>query len=131
MDKTQKYFIWGLVVIVLLIFAIPWLKRLFSKQDEQPQPTGGKKPPVSDGKKQEAKELNLNLILKKGSKGIEVKELQKLLLSSSKLPVIVDKEKGTVTAQISIDGDFGQQTENALFKVKGVKSITLNQYKSL
>lgn len=56
-----------------------------------------------------AAQPNRSLILKKGSKGIEVKELQKLLGATP-------------------DGQFGPITENLLFAKKGVKQISLNQY---
>lgn len=55
--------------------------------------------------------LNKSLVLKKGSKGNEVRELQKLL-------------------KVTVDGDFGANTEGALFSKKGVKQISLNQYNS-
>lgn len=54
--------------------------------------------------------VDSNKLLKKGSKGAEVKALQVLL-------------------KIKADGDFGRNTENALFTQKGVKQITLNQFK--
>jgi peptidoglycan hydrolase-like protein with peptidoglycan-binding domain len=53
--------------------------------------------------------LNKNIVLKMGSRGNEVKELQKLL-------------------GISADGIFGAQTEAALFAKKGFRQITLKQY---
>lgn len=53
--------------------------------------------------------LNKNLVLKKGSKGAEVRNLQTKL-------------------GVDADGDFGSITESALLKAKGVKSITLNQF---
>jgi len=53
--------------------------------------------------------LNKNLVLKKGSKGNEVRELQKLL-------------------SVTVDGDFGVNTEAALVAKKAVKQITLNTY---
>ena len=56
--------------------------------------------------------LNFNLMLKKGSKGFEVKELQKRLGFT-----------GT-----NVDGDFGSKTESALFAMKAVKQTTLNQF---
>lgn len=56
--------------------------------------------------------INKDLLLQKGSKGLEVKELQKLM-------------------GISADGIFGTQTETVLKKLKGVVKTTLNQYKSL
>jgi hypothetical protein len=56
--------------------------------------------------------LNKGLVLKKGSTGKEVKELQKLL-------------------GITADGIFGAQTETALYNKKKVKQITLGQYTAL
>lgn len=56
--------------------------------------------------------LNINLVLLKGSKGNEVKALQKLL-------------------GITADGIFGSQTETALFKKKGVLKISLSQYSTM
>lgn len=52
---------------------------------------------------------NKALVLKKGSEGIEVIELQKLL-------------------SVSADGIFGNGTETALFNKKGVKQISLTGY---
>ena len=49
-------------------------------------------------------------ILKKGSKGIEVKLLQKSL------------------KQLDVDGDFGTKTETRLRNVTGLNQISLNQY---
>lgn len=54
---------------------------------------------------------NVNLVLKVGSRGIEVTELQKLLGAKA-------------------DGIFGPVTENLLFAKKGVKQISLSQFKS-
>jgi hypothetical protein len=51
-------------------------------------------------------------ILKIGSKGIEVTKLQALM-------------------KISADGFFGTQTEAMLFRLKGVKEISLDQYAKL
>jgi len=53
--------------------------------------------------------INKDLWLKKGIKGAEVKELQKLL-------------------GVTADGDFGNNTEAALLKRKGTKEITLNNF---
>lgn len=57
--------------------------------------------------------LNVNLVLKKGSKGAEVKELQKIL---------------GIKSTIAGFGTFGTQTENLLIARKGVKQITLSKY---
>lgn len=53
--------------------------------------------------------LDVTKILSKGSKGLEVSQLQKLL-------------------KIEIDGDFGNKTETALFAIKKVKEISINQF---
>jgi hypothetical protein len=55
---------------------------------------------------------NLNLVLKLGSRGLEVGKLQLLM-------------------GLSADGIFGPITEAKLFALKGVKSVTLNQYPTL
>lgn len=55
---------------------------------------------------------NYDLLLSKGSKGLEVGKLQILL-------------------GITSDGIFGPNTEAKLYEVKGVKQITLNQWPKL
>lgn len=57
-----------------------------------------------------ASDIDKSKLLKKGSKGMEVRTLQKLL-------------------KIKVDGDFGRNTENALFTQKGVKQIRLKDWK--
>jgi hypothetical protein len=54
-----------------------------------------------------------NKILKKGSKGTEVKVLQKAL------------------RQLDVDGDFGSGTEKRLIAVTGLNQISINQYNTL
>lgn len=56
--------------------------------------------------------INKDKVVSKGSTGLEVKELQKLM--------------GNLTA----DGVFGSKTEAKLIQLKGVKSISINQFKS-
>jgi hypothetical protein len=58
------------------------------------------------------KALNTNLLLKIGVKGQEVSKLQAFL-------------------GVNTDGVFGSITENALFKLKGVKETTLNKFSTL
>lgn len=53
--------------------------------------------------------INRNLVLKRGSKGLEVRELQNLL-------------------QVKVDGDFGPITETALYSVRSVTQISINQF---
>lgn len=59
--------------------------------------------------------MDPNKVVAKGSTGLEVKELQKLL-----------GFKGT-----DIDGIFGNDTETRLFTLKGVKKVSVNQYNKL
>jgi hypothetical protein len=69
--------------------------------------------------------LDENLLLQKGSTGAEVVELQRILKDE------MGYDLGTFGADgDGIDGDFGTMTENALFKAKGVKQITLKDFKN-
>jgi hypothetical protein len=76
--------------------------------------------PVSTG-------LNLTLLLQKGSKGKEVEKLQSNLGFITREMAMGGFERFPVPNVI--DGDFGQKTEDALFKKHGVKSIKLSQLK--
>lgn len=68
----------------------------------------------------QAETLDEQKVLKKGSKGAEVVELQRVLLKdySANLGKTGVNEDG-------IDGDFGILTETALMKAKNVKEIAL------
>jgi hypothetical protein len=55
-------------------------------------------------------DIDKSRLLKKGSKGKEVRTLQTLL-------------------KVAVDGDFGRNTENALFTQKGVKQIRLKDWR--
>jgi hypothetical protein len=56
---------------------------------------------------------NDNFPLKKGSFGEKVKELQRALL----------KYDSNALPNYGVDGDFGSETENALFRIKGIKTV--------
>lgn len=67
-------------------------------------------------------DLNLDMVLSKGSKGKEVSELQRILVNQ------FGADLGFTGAEKDgIDGDFGSATEKALLKEKGVKQISLKQ----
>ncbi len=68
----------------------------YPPEQEEPTPTQGAT-------------LDRNKLLKMGSKGLEVRELQRLL-------------------GVKIDGDFGKITLNALQNAKGVAEISLNAF---
>ena len=74
------------------------------------KPVGKIYPTVSSVNATNNSGIDKGKLLKKGSKGLEVKALQTLL-------------------KIKVDGDFGRNTENALFTQKGVKQIKLNEFK--
>jgi hypothetical protein len=56
---------------------------------------------------------NDNFPLKRGSYGARVKELQLVLL----------KYDANILPQFGVDGDFGAETENALLKISGKKTV--------
>lgn len=64
------------------------------------------------------------LILKKGSKGVEVAELQRRL----KRDGAGDLLGKTGPGKDGVDGDFGSKTQAALQQVKAVAQISLSQY---
>lgn len=68
--------------------------------------------------------FNKSLILKRGSKGAEVSELQRLLKRDGQGSLL----GSTGPNRDGIDGDFGVKTETALQKQKGVTQISLNDY---
>jgi len=104
-DKTNKYILYGLGIIVTVWGINKYLKSL-------------PKPINSDV----YSDLDLNIVLSKGSKGAEVSELQRILIDQygADLGLSGAERKG-------IDGDFGSMTETALFQAKGVQSISLKQ----
>jgi hypothetical protein len=97
-------------VAVIGLGYLYWKKKQNEKQVEEipdyipdETPTGTPKS-ISTG-------LDRNKLLSKGSKGAEVRELQRLL-------------------NVKVDGDFGKNTLTALQKAKGVSQISLNQFQA-
>jgi hypothetical protein len=98
-------------VAVIGLGYLYWKKKQNEKQVEEipdyipdETPTGTPKS-ISTG-------LDRNKLLSKGSKGAEVRELQRLL-------------------NVKVDGDFGKNTLTALQKAKGVLQISLNQFQAV
>jgi hypothetical protein len=107
MNKTTKNILIGVGVLAGLYFANRLYKRLSKPSAEQ------------------LSLLNEDLVLAKGSQGAEVMELQRILKDE------MGYHLGTFGADgDGIDGDFGTMTENALFQAKGVKEITLKNFKN-
>jgi len=73
------------------------------------KPVGKIYPTVPSVSSSNGSGVDKSKLLKRGSKGLEVRALQTLL-------------------KIKVDGDFGRNTENALFAQKGVKQIKLKDF---
>ena len=104
-DKLEKYLLIGVGVVVAVVI----IDKLMKKFTKPATPEG-----FSD--------LNMDLILSKGSTGDEVSELQRIL---------VDKYNASLgftgVGKDGVDGDFGSLTEKALLDNLGVKEISLKQ----
>ena len=104
-DKLGKYLLVGVGVVVAVVVLDKLIKRV-------------SKPAIPEG----YSDLNMDLVLAKGSTGDEVAELQRILFDNygANLGLTgVDKN--------GIDGQFGSLTEKALFDNLGVKQISLKQ----
>lgn len=64
-------------------------------------------------------QLDKNKLLQNGVSGAEVEALQSMLI-----------EDGQLLPQYGVDGDFGNETEAALFKQTGLMSISLKNYEA-
>jgi hypothetical protein len=102
--KQKKYLIIGGVIVLGIYLMSKWLHSL-----PKPQPAD-----------LQAETLDEEKVLKKGSQGAEVVELQRILLKDYS----ADLGKTGVNED-GIDGDFGTRTEVALMKAKKVKEIAL------
>ncbi len=126
MKNKTKIFI-AIAVVLLVVWLLYSeeisfkLKEIFktkevnNKDGEPTQDTPNTKPAQTT--------VNRNKLLKRGVKGLEVRELQKKLKDNPSVNL-----GNTGTGKNGIDGDFGVLTEKALMLVKGVKQITLNDY---
>lgn len=103
--RTKKYLIYGGAIVLALVGYRMLMRKLNKPTEEQ------------------IAMLNKDMVLKKGSRGSEVMELQRILkdeMGYNLGSTGVDKD--------GIDGIFGSITENALFQAKGVKQITLKDF---
>lgn len=112
--KYAKYIV-VTVIIVLVILAIVFQDKIrgwFTKKPAAAQlETSAGNNAGGGGNGSSAPQLNYNRLLKFGSNGAEVRQLQKWL-------------------GITADGIFGAQTEAALMARKGVEEITLAQFEN-
>jgi hypothetical protein len=104
-EQSKKYWIIGSIALVVVLALNKWIKSM-------------PKPINSDA----YSDLDLDMVLSKGSNGMEVAELQRILVNQ------YGADLGFTGAEKDgIDGDFGSMTEKALLKAKGVKEISLKQ----
>jgi hypothetical protein len=106
----RKALIWlgSIIVMVLIIKAIiKWQK----DQEKKSAGTGGNTLGTTASKI--INSLNKNLVLAQGSNGTEVMFLQKIL-------------NDAYGANLTVDGNFGSNTLNALQTHTGLSSVTLN-----
>jgi hypothetical protein len=102
--KQKKYLLIGGAILLTVYLIDKWLHNLPKPQNPDFEPTA----------------LDNQKVLKKGSKGAEVSELQRILVKDYS----ADLGKSGANKN-GIDGDFGLMTEVALKKALGVKEITL------
>ena len=103
--KQKKYLLIGGGVVLVVYLVSKWLH-------SRPKPL-----PIE----LQSDNLDRTKVLKKGSQGVEVAELQRVLKKD------YNAELGrTGVNEDGIDGDFGTLTETALNEAKGIKEVTLN-----
>jgi hypothetical protein len=102
-SKQKKYLLIGGAVVLGIYLISKWLKSMPKTQNPDLQATP---------------ELDREIVLSKGSKGAEVSELQRFLIKDFNANLGTSGADGN-----GVDGDFGQMTEDALFKAKKVKTI--------
>ena len=105
MEKKTRNTLIGVAVVLVSMYAVGVLFKKLRKPSEE-----------------ELNQLNMDLVLQKGSTGSEVAELQRIL--KDELGYNIGSSGGDVTG---IDGEFGALTEKALFEAKGVKEIKLKE----
>ena len=103
--QTKKYLIIAAIIIIIAVIAY----FVFFKKNNTEENIEDEKP------KDKAKFVKKIFPLQKGSKGNEVENLQKIL-------------KFVLKTEPDIDSDFGGQTENALNKLAGIKTVSEKQY---
>jgi hypothetical protein len=103
--KQKKFLLIGGAVVLGVYLISKWLHSLPKPKPEDLQ---------------EAVPLDKEKVLKKGSQGAEVSELQRILKKD------FNADLGTTGVnEDGIDGDFGLITETALMKAKNVTEIAL------
>ena len=122
LKENKSLLIAGLVLIALILayFKRESIKEFFSKSQpvnalNVPSPTASTAPTSTVS--------NNDTILKKGSSGTKVRELQ-VLMNTAILKVNPNY------LMLTTDSNFGAKTEDRLFLLTGVKRISINQFKT-
>lgn len=112
MQQRQLYTTLGIIAVAILII---WAVRSYrsGKLRQLTNPGGGIAPAPGTTP---AANLDYTRILGIGTRGAEVKELQRLLNADGATP------------PLSVDGIFGAKTQAALLAKRNVDEITLNTY---
>ena len=112
-SKENKVLLGTAVVGAGILGFLYWKKKKKEAEEDlmvyTPEPVAPATPKVTIQHPVVGAVLDKNKLLFKGSKGLEVRELQRLL-------------------GVKIDGDFGNMTKAALLAKKGVTKISLNGY---
>lgn len=115
-----------IITLALLAIVIIVLKKMFfdnTSNTNAPNSSTGSIPNYTENSSS-LSSVGANTLLKRGDKNLEVSQLQKYYNQKVK-PYCSDCNS------LSIDGVFGQKTENAVQFVTGAKTTTLNNFKSV
>ena len=118
--KNNSKLIVTVIIVAIIIFVV---YKIYSPPGETETPgyEGSNNDPSNTSPVAPATTPYGTKVLKRGSRGPEVTNLQKLWNDNVwKIPQF----------RLSEDGIFGPKTEQALFEATGRKSITLNEFKS-
>lgn len=109
-NKLLPYVLFGLPLAIGAYFVIKSMRERKKEQEPQtPSPTPSARPvtPITTAPTSGA------FPLRKGSKGSKVSELQQAIIARDK----------TLLPRFGVDGDFGSETEAAVLKLLGKKSV--------
>lgn len=107
MGKNTKYIIGGLLAVAGIYFIAKYFKQQKGEvaQPQSPEPVSPSRPTQTAPR--------VGFPLKRGSRGSKVTEVQQ----------IIKKLDATLLPKFGIDGDFGRETEAAVEKLLGKKTI--------
>jgi hypothetical protein len=121
LKENKSLIIAGLVLIALVLayFKRESIKEFFSKS----KPTNALNVTNPSTSTAPTSTANNDTVLKRGSSGAKVRELQVLMNTA-----ILKVNPNYLT--LTTDSNFGAKTEDRLFLLTGVKRISINQFKT-